>query len=98
MPTEPTPTTASQPEVEANAVTRGLLDRIAEEGRVGQTPDERREGKRWLENLIQEVMTNQMTVSNDTELMLNERIKEIDELISRQLNEVMHSEEANRNI
>jgi type VI secretion system protein ImpC len=92
MPTEPTPITASQPAVEAEATTRGLLDRIAEEGRVGQTPEERREGKRWLENLIQEVMTGQMTVSNDTELMLNERIKEIDELISRQLNEVMHSE------
>jgi type VI secretion system protein ImpC len=92
MPTEPTPMAASQPEVEANVETRSLLERIAEEGRVGQTPEERREGKRWLENLVQEVMTGQMTVSNDTELMLNERIKEIDELVSRQLNEVMHSE------
>src|ERR1700741_4754970 len=92
MPTEPTPITASQPEVEANAESRGLLERIAEEGRVGQTPEARREGKRWLENLVQEGMTGQMTVSNGTDLMLNERIKEIDELISRQLNEVMHSE------
>jgi type VI secretion system protein ImpC len=92
MPTEPTPMAASQPEVEANVETRSLLERIAEEGRVGQTPEERREGKRWLENLVQEVMTGQMTVSNDTELMLNERIKEIDELVSRQLNEVMHAE------
>jgi type VI secretion system protein ImpC len=92
MATEPTPITASQPAVETNLETHGLLARIAEEGRIGQTAEERRDGKRWLENLVQEVMTGQMTVSNDTELMLNERIKEIDELVSQQLNEVMHAE------
>src|SRR5215467_7741262 len=71
---------------------RSLLDRIAEEGRVGQSPEERTSGKLWLKDLVREVMTGQMTVSNDTELMLNNRIKEIDELISLQLNEVMHAE------
>src|SRR5438270_3342353 len=71
---------------------RSLLDTIAEEGRIGQSPEERSSGKVWLRNLVQEVMTGQMTVSNDTEVMLNKRIAEIDELVSRQLNEVMHSE------
>ena len=37
-------------------------------------------------------MTGQMTVSNDTEAMINSRIAELDALISRQLNEVMHAE------
>jgi len=37
-------------------------------------------------------MNGQMTVSNDTELMINSRIADLDALISRQLNEVMHAE------
>ncbi|MBZ5584430.1 MAG: type VI secretion system contractile sheath large subunit [Acidobacteriia bacterium] len=71
---------------------RSLLDRIAEEGRIGQTPEERRNGKLWLKDLVQDVMAGQMTVSNDTEAMINSRIADLDALISRQLNEVMHSE------
>ncbi len=37
-------------------------------------------------------MTGQMVVSKDTEEMINRRIGQLDELISRQLNEVMHAE------
>src|SRR5215471_8441767 len=37
-------------------------------------------------------MTGQMTVSKDTEAMINSRIADLDTLISRQLNEVMHAE------
>lgn len=78
---------------EENAIETGsILDRIAIEGRIGQNPEERDSGKLWLKDLVQEVMTGQMTVSNDTELMINKRIAEIDALLSRQLNEVMHAE------
>src|SRR3954447_14735443 len=78
----------------APAVTedRSILDRIVEDGRIGQSPEERTAGKVWLKDLIQEVMTGQMVVSKDTEEMINRRIGELDELISRQLNEVMHAE------
>ena len=69
-----------------------LLDKIAEEGRLGQNREEQVRGKAWLKDLIQEVMTGQMTVSNDTEVMLNTRIADLDKLISDQLNEVMHAE------
>jgi len=78
--------------VQTTTETGSILDRIAEEGRIGQSPEERSSGKLWLKDLVQEVMTGQMTVSNDTELMINQRIAEIDALVSRQLNEVMHSE------
>src|ERR1041385_7898109 len=37
-------------------------------------------------------MTGQMTVSNDTEAMINQRIGQLDALITTQLNEVMHAE------
>jgi type VI secretion system protein ImpC len=86
------PMTAPQPATEPAVESRSLLDRIAEEGRVGQSPEERTSGKLWLKDLVQEVMTGQMTVSTDTELMINKRIKELDELLSLQLNEVMHAE------
>jgi type VI secretion system protein ImpC len=78
--------------VEAPAESRSILDRIAEDGRIGQSPEERQSGKVWLKDLVQEVMDGQITVSKDTELMINSRIADLDALISRQLNEVMHAE------
>ena len=92
MGAEPKPMAAPQAAQEPEVESKSLLDRIAEEGRVGQSPEERSAGKLWLKDLIQEVMSGQMTVSNDTELMINKRIKELDELLSVQLNEVMHAE------
>src|SRR3954447_26248063 len=94
MAAEPKPATASEadPSVVTAAEPRSLLDRITEEGRIGQTPEERASGKVWLKDLVKEVMTGQMTVSNDTEAMINTRIADLDALISRQLNEVMHAE------
>ena len=92
MPAEPKPTTEAQTTVSAAEEPRSLLDRIAEEGRIGQSADERTSGKLWLKDLVQDVMTGEMTVSTDTEAMINTRIAAIDALISRQLNEVLHAE------
>lgn len=72
---------------------RSLLESIVEEGRLGQTPEERSRGKEWLVSLVDQVMHGQISVSKDTETMLNERIRQLDEMISNQLNEVMHAEE-----
>jgi type VI secretion system protein ImpC len=92
MPTDPKPAAEPQTTVASASESRSLLDRIAEDGRIGQTEPERTRGKLWLKDLVQDVMTGQMTVSNDTEAMINSRIAEIDALVSRQLNEVMHAE------
>jgi len=92
VPAEPKPTKEAQPAVETVVETRSLLDRIAEEGRIGQSAEERTSGKVWLKDLVQDVMTGQMTVSKDTEAMINSRIAALDALISRQLNEVIHAE------
>jgi len=98
MPAEPKPMTEPQAAVETQsaaepvAKSRSLLDRIVEDGRLGQSPEERTSGKLWLKDLIQEVMAGQMTVSKDTEVMINSRIAQLDALISNQLNEVMHAE------
>src|SRR5438132_1917860 len=92
MAAEAKSTPESQNAPEAAVESRSVLDRIAEEGRIGQSPEERSSGKLWLKDLVQEVMTGQMTVSKDTEMMINSRIADLDALISRQLNEVMHAE------
>src|SRR5262249_42208258 len=90
--------TEMKPIPEANSAaepveqTQSILDIIAEQGRIGQSPEERSAGKLWLKDLVQDVMTGQMTVSKDTEAMINSRIADLDALISRQLNEVMHAE------
>jgi len=81
-----------EPALETAGQALSILDRIAEEGRIGQSPEERKSGKVWLKDLVQDVMAGQMTVSNDTEAMINARIAQLDALISRQLNEVMHAE------
>ena len=92
MPAEPKSMTEPQPGAETTTESLSLLDRIAVEGKIGQTDQERSAGKLWLKDLVQDVMTGQMTVSKDTEAMINSRIAELDALISRQLNEVLHSE------
>ncbi len=91
MAAERKPTSASQP-AEAAVENRSIIDRIVEEGRIGQSPEERSTGKLWMKDLIQDAMNGQMTVSKDVEMTINSRIAELDALISRQLNEVMHNE------
>lgn len=92
MSAEAKPTLGSPAASETLVENRSILDRIVEDGRIGQSPEERTSGKLWVKDLVQDVMNGQMTVSNDVEAMINGRIATLDELISRQLNEVMHAE------
>jgi type VI secretion system protein ImpC len=70
-----------------------LLDTIVNNGRLGQTTEERTKGKGWVKELVDQVLAGQIRVAKDTDEMLGSRIKELDELISVQLNEVMHAPE-----
>jgi type VI secretion system protein ImpC len=72
--------------------TRSLLDRITEEGRIGQTVEERNSGKLWLKDFVQDAMSGQLTVSKEIDETINRRIGELDALISSQLNEIIHAE------
>ena len=69
-----------------------LLDKILEEGRLAPTNEEREGAKQWVETFVEQVINREMTVSKDTETMLNARIAAIDQAISNQLNEIMHAE------
>lgn len=70
-----------------------LLDQIVEQGRLGKDPAARERGKDMVKQFVSEVLAGQITVSKDTEVMINARIAQIDHLISLQLNEIMHAPE-----
>jgi type VI secretion system protein ImpC len=85
----------SAPEAQAGeqVVERSVLDDIVEQGRVGADVETRERGKNLVKEFISQILEGEMTVSKDTESMINARIAQIDHLISLQLNEVMHAPE-----
>src|SRR5215467_1631198 len=91
MPAEP----QQQPAAQTTQLTveSSLLDRIVSEGKLGQSEDERKQGKEWVGAFLEEVMRDQMLVSKDTDAMIAARIAQLDEILSTQLNEIMHSQE-----
>ena len=72
------------------SVEGGLLDRIVDEGRLGREPAARERGRDLVRNFVSEVLKGTVTIAADTEAMINARIAQIDELLSSQLNEIMH--------
>ncbi len=72
---------------------KGLLDQIIEEGRLAREESQKDWAKDLIGEFVSQVMDGEITVSRDTEAMINARISEIDALISAQLNEVMHHDE-----
>jgi type VI secretion system protein ImpC len=70
-----------------------LLDQIITETRIGRDDVQREQSRRQIATLIEEVMQGSVRVSKDLESTINARIADIDELLSRQLNEIMHAPE-----
>ncbi|MGB6941691.1 MAG: type VI secretion system contractile sheath large subunit [Bryobacteraceae bacterium] len=79
-----TPTAAAQ------TTDISLLDQIVEEGRFGKEPASLERGKDIIKQFIGQILQGEVTVSKDTEAMINARIAQIDHLVSIQLNEIMH--------
>lgn len=77
----------------AEAQELGLLDQIVSEGKVGKDPAAKERGKDMIKQFVSEVLAGSITMSRDTEVMINSRIAQIDHLLSLQLNEIMHAPE-----
>ena len=69
-----------------------LLDRIVQEGHMIRDESQRAYAHDLIGELAVQVLDEGMVLSNDTVAMLNNRIAQIDELISDQLNEVLHAQ------
>ncbi|MCC7340766.1 MAG: type VI secretion system contractile sheath large subunit [Bryobacterales bacterium] len=72
-------------------VEASLIDQIVDEGRLsGRDAVTRQRNKDIIKEFIGQFLEGSMTVSRDTEAMINARIAQIDHLVSIQLNEVIH--------
>lgn len=93
---EPKARPAAAPEAVAAEATpeANLLDEILKANRVAEgEPELRKYHSDLVGQLVEDIMAGEMKVSADTERMINDRIAEIDQLLSDQLNAIMHQPE-----
>ncbi|WP_321843977.1 type VI secretion system contractile sheath large subunit [Paraburkholderia bannensis] len=79
---------AAAPAAQAEPLT--LLDQIVHEGRMAHDEEQQKHARELLAEFALQVLDKEMTVSRDTVAAINHQIKLIDELISKQLNKVLH--------
>jgi len=97
MPEEQKP--ESQPSAEkvaASAGTNGsasLLDKIVAEGRMARDPSQKPYARDLIGEFVGQVLDEGMVVGSDTVMSIKTRIAEIDNLLSQQLNQIMHTPE-----
>ncbi|MEE9402313.1 MAG: type VI secretion system contractile sheath large subunit, partial [Desulfobacteria bacterium] len=68
-----------------------LLDQIIDQGRLARDEEQKAYALDIVGEFVNQVVEGTMVVSKDTEAMINARIAQIDELLTGQLNEVMHA-------
>ncbi len=71
----------------------GLLDQIVLEGKMARDPAQTAYAKDLVSEFASQVLDEGMTVSSDTVTSIKSRMAQIDELLSQQLNEILHSAE-----
>src|SRR2546426_12388095 len=83
---------SAQPQKQATETTElSLLDQIVDRGRFGAAAPARERGKDMIKQFVSEVLAGTITIARDADAMLNARIAQIDRLITRQVNEIMHA-------
>ncbi|MDM8546837.1 type VI secretion system contractile sheath large subunit [Candidatus Venteria ishoeyi] len=70
-----------------------VLDKIVHEGKMVKDETQESHAKDLIGELAKQVLEGTITVSNDNVAMINQRIAQIDALLTNQLNEIMHQEE-----
>ena len=75
---------------------QSILDQIISEGRMARDESQKGWARDVLGEFAKQIMEGTVTVSKDTELMINARIAQIDRIISAQLNEILHNPEFQR--
>lgn len=77
----------------ATAAELSTLDRILTEGKMARDESQKAYAKDLIGEFVNQVIGEGMVVSQDTFASINARIAQIDDLITKQLNDVMHSAE-----
>jgi type VI secretion system protein ImpC len=87
---------APKPAAEAATSDLPLLDRIIQEGKMARDESQQAYARDLVGEFVNQILDEGMTVSKDTVASIESRIAEIDQLLSHQLNEVLHDEEYQR--
>ena len=69
-----------------------LLERIIQDGKMARDESQHAYARDLIGEFVTQILDADMTVSKDTAAMINTRIAQIDELLSNQLNAIMHAE------
>ena len=77
----------------AAAAAPGVLEQIIVEGRLIRDESQREYARDLVSEFVNEVLAEGGTVSGDVVAMINDKIAQIDDLISAELNEIMHDPE-----
>ena len=90
-----------QPEPQAQgaggeAAEVGLLDNIIQKGRMARDEAQRPYARDLVGEFVSQVLDSSIAVSEDTVAMINQRIAQIDKMLTDQLNEVMHDPDFQR--
>jgi type VI secretion system protein ImpC len=75
---------------EEQATQASLLDQIVSKGRFGHDTTGSQRGKDLIKEFIAQVLEGHITVTRDTEASIQARIAQIDRLVSKQLNQILH--------
>lgn len=78
---------------QALATESSLLDTIVSQSKVARSDAEHDRAKDLITELVREVLQGTVVVSENLSVTLDARVAELDELISRQLSEVLHHPE-----
>jgi type VI secretion system protein ImpC len=70
-----------------------LLDQVITETRIGRNEEQRAESRRQIATLVEEVMSGTVRIAKDLETTISARIADIDQLLTVQLNEIIHAPE-----
>ena len=70
-----------------------LLDQIVENSKIAASPHEKANARDQIAKLVDEVLAGTVTLSKDLAASMDARIAEIDQLLSEQVNAIMHHPE-----
>jgi type VI secretion system protein ImpC len=84
---------AEQPAATNGKVSASLLDKIVTDGHMVRDPSQQPYARDLIGEFVGQVLDEGMVVSRDTVTSIKSRIAQIDELISQQLNALMHHPE-----
>src|SRR4051812_7114113 len=69
-----------------------VLDRLITTGRMAREPSQKPRALEILDGYVTQVVEKSISTSDDVVTAVTSRIAQIDELVSRQLNEIYHAE------